>query len=141
MRRVLICGDRNWTNYDRILACVHKADKTEKIDVVIQGDCRGADRMGLGAAVSIGLTVENGGCLSYPANWTKFKKAAGPIRNQQMLDEGKPTEVWAFHNDIAHSSGTANMVKLSRKAGIPVYVITDTNWTFYPGCSDEPTLL
>jgi len=133
MRRVLICGDREWNNYARILACVRKANQTERIDVVIEGECRGADKMGRRAGEEIGLTVENGGILPFPAQWEKYKTGkgnpAGPIRNQQMLDEGKPTECWAFHNDITNSRGTADMVERARKAGILTYVISETKWT------------
>jgi hypothetical protein len=130
LRRVLICGDREWKNYVRLLACVRKAYATERIDVVIEGECRGADKMGRMAAEYVGLTVENGGVLPFPAHWNKYPRgAAGPIRNQQMLDEGKPTEVWAFHNDITTSTGTADMVRRSLKAGLTTYLITETGWT------------
>jgi hypothetical protein len=58
--------------------------------------------------------------LSFPADWARFGRAAGPIRNQRMLDEGKPTLVLAFHNNIVESKGTKDMVKRARKAGIRV---------------------
>lgn len=122
-RRVLICGDRRWTNYQRILACVQKAHKTQPIDVIIEGECRGADLMGRRAGEAFGITI-----LPYPALWDKYGKAAGPIRNQQMLDEGNPTECWAFHNDIRNSTGTADMYARASKAGLKIYVITETSW-------------
>lgn len=46
-------------------------------------------------------------------------KAAGPIRNQRMLDDGKPDRVLAFPG----GRGTANMVKLAKAAGVPVHEI------------------
>ena len=49
----------------------------------------------------------------------------GPIRNQQMLDEGKPTEGLAFHPDADVKSGTGDMVARLRKAGIPVQWFTE----------------
>jgi YspA, cpYpsA-related SLOG family len=128
MRRVLICGDRNWKSYARVLACVRKANATEKIDVIVEGECRGADKMGRRAGEEIGLTVENGGILPFPAEWDKYGLAAGPIRNQQQLDEGKPTECWAFHNHFESSVGTKDMVDRALKAGINTYVITEKSW-------------
>lgn len=122
-RKVLICGDRFWTNYARILACVQKAHKTSPIAIIIEGDCKGADKMAGQAAAACGIPF-----IAYPAQWDKYRKAAGPIRNQQMLDEGRPTEVWAFHNDIMHSTGTADMVARACKAYLKVWVITDTTW-------------
>jgi hypothetical protein len=41
---------------------------------------------------------------------------AGPIRKQQMLDEGKPDLVVAFPG----GRGTAHMVRIARAAGIEV---------------------
>ncbi len=51
-----------------------------------------------------------------PADWDKFGKGAGPIRNQQMIDEGKPDLVVAFPG----GTGTADMVKRAKKHGIEV---------------------
>lgn len=129
MRRVLICGAREWTNYQRILACVVKAHKTQPIDVLIEGECRGADKLGRKAGEAIGLSVEAGSILPFPAPWGKLGNAAGPVRNQQMLDEGQPAEVWAFHNDLDRSTGTKDMVSRSLRAGLTVYVISETGWT------------
>ena len=54
--------------------------------------------------------------LAFPANWQKPGKAAGPIRNRQMIEQGKPDIVIAFPG----GRGTANMVLQSMHAGIPV---------------------
>lgn len=54
-------------------------------------------------------------------------KAAGPRRNQQMLDEGKPEVAFAFHDYIENSRGTKDMVKRLESAGVPVYVIARRN--------------
>lgn len=51
----------------------------------------------------------------FKADWGKHGKAAGPIRNQQMLDEGKPDLVIAFEG----GKGTAGMLLLAKRAGIP----------------------
>lgn len=58
-------------------------------------------------------------CLNYPANWSKYKKKAGPIRNQQMLDEGKPDLVVAFSG----GTGTADMVHRAKVANVKVIEI------------------
>lgn len=129
MRRLLICGDRFWINYPRVLTCVRKAHGTEPIDVIIEGECRGADKMGRKAGEEIGLSVDAGTILPFPADWKGKGLAAGPIRNQQQLVEGKPTEVWAFHNRLTNSTGTRDMVNRALRAGLPVYNITDTTVT------------
>jgi hypothetical protein len=55
------------------------------------------------------------------ADWDKHGRAAGPIRNQQMLDEGKPDLVVAFL--LPQGSGTLDMIRRTEKAGIEVRVI------------------
>lgn len=120
--RLLVCGDRHWPWERRgpIYAYVEYWHRVGGgVDVLIEGECPngGADFIGRRAAEDLGIPV-----LPFPANWKRFGGAAGPIRNQQMLDEGKPTRVGAFHDDLAHSKGTRDMVVRARRAGIPVDV-------------------
>ena len=49
-------------------------------------------------------------------------KAAGPIRNREMLRDGGPEMVAAFHTDLSQSKGTLDMVRIARSAGVPVKV-------------------
>jgi beta-phosphoglucomutase-like phosphatase (HAD superfamily) len=57
------------------------------------------------------------------ALWSTRRKGAGPQRNAAMLAL-EPDEVIAFHEDIAASRGTADMVRRARKAGIKVRVVS-----------------
>lgn len=113
--RLLICGDRAWTD----AALIGKWLDDLKPAVVIEGECRGADIVARSAAEARNITVE-----PYPAPWRQHGKAAGPIRNAQMLREGKPDRVLAFHDDIDNSSGTADMVAQAIKAGKLVTIIS-----------------
>ena len=83
--RVLICGDRNWTDYRAIEEYVESLPPNS---VVIEGECRGADVMARTAALKYGHRV-----LRFPAEWGRYGKAAGPIRTKQMLVEGRPERV------------------------------------------------
>lgn len=56
----------------------------------------------------------------YPAKWAKFHKAAGPIRNQEMVDT-QPDLVVAFL--LPGSKGTADAIKRAQKAGIEVRIV------------------
>jgi len=86
--------------------------------VVIHGGAKGADTLAARSADNQGVTAE-----AYPADWGTHGKAAGPIRNQQMIDDAKPDVCWAFvDKPLAESRGTADMVRRARKAGIPTYV-------------------
>lgn len=115
-KRLLICGDRNWIDKDKIRQCIDVVDP----DVIIEGDARGADRIAGEIALDMGYVLGDS-LLVFPADWDKYHKAAGPIRNQQMLDEGQPTMVYAFHNNIHDSKGTKDMIKRSLKAKIPTF--------------------
>lgn len=116
--RVLVCGDRNWTDATVIRETLARVVAQARGPVtVVHGMARGADSLGAAAAAGLGLNVEG-----YPANWNKYGRAAGPIRNKKMLDSGLD-RVLAFHHDLDQSKGTANMVKIATKAGVPVEVI------------------
>lgn len=91
---------------------------------VVHGAARGADRMAGEWARS---RREEGVIeLPFPADWRRYGRAAGVLRNQRMLDEGKPDLVLAFHDDIDHSRGTKDMVRRARGAQIEVRVFTST---------------
>jgi hypothetical protein len=67
---------------------------------------------------------------SYPADWATHKRAAGPIRNQQMLDTGIDLCI-GFHPDITKSKGTKDMLTRASKAGIPTYWNNGTEEVLY----------
>lgn len=109
--RILICGGREWKDYRGI----HTAIEVWKPYIIISGAARGADTIAEELAYSLDIDAE-----IYPAQWNTFGRAAGPIRNSQMLLEGKPDLVLAFHDDLENSKGTKNMVNQAKKAGLPV---------------------
>lgn len=115
--RILICGDRNWTDGGLIYQLLADVDAA----CVIEGKCRGADQLACKAAEALNIPVQ-----SFPADWGRYGGAAGPIRNQQMLDEGKPNIVWAFHDDLTRSAGTKNMIQLATKARVLIKHIAHT---------------
>lgn len=112
--RVLVCGSRDWTDYEAIRREIMTLPAS--LNLVIHGNAVGADRAAGRAASLSGIEV-----ASYPADWKKYGRAAGPIRNQQMLDEGRPDLVLAFWKN--KSRGTEDMIRRARKAGIEVKVI------------------
>ena len=113
--RLLVCGDRNWQDYTLVLQEVTALHP----DIVIEGEVRGADTMGRTAAYTIGAEV-----IAFPAQWNKYGRAAGPIRNQLMLTEGKPDMILAFHYSITSSRGTADMIRRAKLAGVPTKLVS-----------------
>lgn len=112
--KVLVCGSRDWSDYDSVLDAMGRLVEERGRFTVMHGAARGADRLSGRAAAELGLEV-----LEYPADWDRFGRRAGYVRNQQMLDQ-RPDLVVAFHRD--GSRGTAHMIELARKAGIEVEV-------------------
>lgn len=119
--RVLVCGDRAWEDYQTVIHKLSEIQQTKGIECVIEGEAEGADKMGAQAARQLGIPV-----IPFPANWKKYGANAGPIRNLDMLSQGKPTLILAFHNFIQNSRGTKHMVNAARMAGIPTEIVQDS---------------
>lgn len=110
--RLLVCGGRTFDDRERLLTAMNAAvcGRIAEI-VVIHGGARGADSLAGAIAREVGVKV-----LVFPADWERNGNRAGPIRNQQMLDEGKPDVVLAMPG----GAGTADMVRRSKAAGVTV---------------------
>lgn len=107
--KVLVCGGRDWADTDYVYQTLSRIWRDTGFDVLIEGDARGVDRMA--GYWARRMRIEN---RKFPADWKAHGKAAGPIRNAQMLAEGKPDLVIAFPG----GAGTADMVRRARAAGI-----------------------
>lgn len=136
--RILVCGSRDWhdqnmvwtvldglwTNYETGYLVAHMDTFT-----LIEGGARGADSHAADWARNApthshnekpeGPRFEH---LQVPANWDQLGTRAGPLRNVQMLEEGDPTLVVAFTDDLTQSRGTRHMVDLAQRAKVPVWV-------------------
>lgn len=110
--KVLICGSRTWNNINAVRRYVRTLNPTH--DTIIHGGARGADSCAHVAAVEHGIEVR-----AIPADWKRYGRGAGHIRNETMLDE-KPDLVVYFHADLTSSKGTKHMVKIAREAGVKV---------------------
>lgn len=144
MTKILICGDRNWGRYpdpdpeltdDEFLALMGSAMaqrvrlmnwldrfvETHQLTsvTVIEGEAPGADTLARLWGEDRGYRV-----CKFPAQWGRFGRAAGPLRNTQMLDEAKPEHAIAFHDNLAESRGTGNMVRQLLGRGHSVWVVT-----------------
>jgi hypothetical protein len=113
MMRVLVCGGRNYSNFEEMASFLsglffeYKDPQWE----LIHGGAAGADSLAGAWATSVGIPVKE-----FRADWKKYGKSAGPRRNEKMLSEGKPDLVIAFPG----GKGTADMVARARKAKVMV---------------------
>jgi hypothetical protein len=107
--KILIAGGRDFA--DKQFLEQYMSKYLEDATLVISGTAKGADRLGEKWAQANDIPVDR-----YPAQWSRYGGAAGPIRNQEMLDKGKPDLVVVFKG----GTGSAHMAKIARKAGVKV---------------------
>lgn len=118
MFKLIVAGSRSFDNYgrmekdlDRLLAV--KVSEGEAI-MIITGACpRGADALAARYAAARGFELRE-----FPANWDRWKKLAGPIRNRHMAEFG--------HALVAYwdgsSRGTADMIRQAEICGLRIVV-------------------
>jgi len=112
--RLIIAGSRGLSISDEEIS---DAVFTMGIHVteVVSGLAPGPDSDGKRWAERWGIPV-----TEFPANWKKYGKAAGPLRNKQMADYGD--YLLAFWD--GESRGTADMIQRMNLLGKPGYVVT-----------------
>ena len=120
--RVIVTGSRDLTPdaYDTIKATLQRelADLDPAKVTIVHGAAKGADRLAAQAARELGMRTEG-----HRADWDTHGKAAGPLRNRQMLDSGAQRVIAFVDKPLDQSRGTADMVDRARNAAIPATVI------------------
>lgn len=112
--KVLVCGSRKWQDWKLIHHRLRQIPGTNV--TLIHGAARGADTIAAKYGQMRGWNVE-----PHPADWDRYGKRAGIIRNRAMLDR-KPRLVLAFQRD--GSVGTQDAIDEAKRRGIPVEVVT-----------------
>lgn len=115
MTRVLVCGGRDFNDPSFIFRHLVGQHARRSITAVIEGGAPGVDKFARMWAEGQGIEV-----VTWRADWKTHGKAAGPIRNAEMLRFGKPDLVIAFPG----GKGTANMVAQARAAGVKVIEVS-----------------
>ena len=111
---VIIAGSRGFSDYDLLKEKCDNLFSRRKPTVILCGEAKGADSLGKRYAKEHGIPVQ-----SFPAQWDRYGKAAGMIRNNQML--AFADALVAFWDGKSH--GTENMLDIAANKGIPVRVI------------------
>ena len=120
--RVIIAGTRTFSDYELLERHVrHMLSRKSREEVeIVSGGAAGADRLGERFA------RENGYKLRvFPADWERYGRRAGILRNQQMVDYADA--LIAFHD--GQSRGTAHVIAAAREAGLLVSVkVYSASW-------------
>ena len=114
---LLIAGGRDFSNYD-LLARRCAAYIAENCGVrkptILSGCASGADSLGEQFAMEYQLQ-----CRFFPAQWKKYGRAAGPMRNRQMAQAADGAVVFWD----GKSKGTRSMIGYLRQMGVPFEVV------------------
>ena len=120
MYKLIVAGSRNYNDYsefkkliDDNIRRILKVNNASDIEFV-SGGCRGVDKMGEKYAEENGMNVK-----VFEADWKKYGKSAGPIRNSEMADYGDA--LIAFFN--GESKGTLDMINKAKKKKMPITII------------------
>jgi CubicO group peptidase (beta-lactamase class C family) len=115
--RVIVYGGRKYVNRMKLFETLDAFQHEKGPLYIIHGNAKGADTLAGDWAI-----LRKRPSQAFPAEWSRYGNRAGPIRNEQMLKEGKPQYVIAFPG----GRGTGHMIRIAREAGIPVIVIRRT---------------
>lgn len=121
---ILVCGGRDYgktlLEQDDFFTVLHRIDMERgPIVRVVTGGARGADS--LAEYWAKGKNIDT---ATYPAEWGKYGKKAGPIRNRDMLKNEDIQLVVAFPG----GDGTADMVHAALTKGIEVMRINEKKY-------------
>jgi len=105
--RVIIAGTRTFQDYDLLCRKCDFFFANKRPTAIVCGEARGADSLGKKYAKEHNLQVD-----SFPADWNKYGKRAGYIRNREMAE---------------HARGTQHMINLAKEYGLPYRVVLITS--------------
>ena len=106
--RVIVCGGRDFAEREKLFRALDGIG----ITTLIEGGCpTGADKLAKTWAKRKRIPVE-----TFEPEWDLYGKAAGPRRNQRMIEEGKPDLVIGFRG----GAGTRDCCERAASFGVPV---------------------
>lgn len=112
--RVVVAGGREFTPTQPQEAYVLSLLRENQATEIVSGGCRGADAMGVRLAGVLGIPVK-----TFLADWNKYGKSAGPLRNREM----------AVYADLAiilpGGRGTHSMLMEASRAGKRIITVGD----------------
>lgn len=129
MKVRIVCGARDWDNVDYIYDTMSEMFLPKR-DILIHGGAPGADSIAEMVAFAIGMSERQ--VYRVPAEWEKYGRPAGPIRNGAMLKllleltqgNRNKCEVVAYHPFLDNSKGTRDMVGQAKRKKVDVILLS-----------------
>lgn len=117
--KTIIAGPRDFFWYGTLLRAIAEVPWT--ITEVIYGGANGVDSMAKRWAAENGIPFK-----LFAADWVKYGKAAGPIRNKVMAQNGECLLALQYDEDIVKAGkrgqGTKNMIETASAAGLRMHI-------------------
>ena len=104
--KLAIVGSRTFNDYELFCKEIDKLQIFYQIDTIISGGAIGADSLAKFYANEHNISL-----IEYRADWKKYGKSAGMIRNQTIINESD--FVIAFWDGV--SRGTKNSIRKAKK--------------------------
>lgn len=115
--KVIIAGSRSFADYEKLKSVCDSIlpnQYSEPRISILSGTSSGSDSLGERYANERGYALNR-----YPADWKQYGKAAGPIRNRQMVEDADAAIVFWD----GKSKGTKNLIEQANKRGLIVKII------------------
>lgn len=109
--KIIVCGGRDYADKEHVWRVLSDLDDVEGITSIAHGGATGAD-----SEAALWAKYNRKPAQAFRARWKEEGKAAGPLRNQRMLDQFQPDAVVAFPG----GRGTADMVRRAIENGVRV---------------------
>lgn len=111
--RIIVAGSRNITNYSTVVQAIQESGWLSKRTEIVSGMAQGVESLAARFALKNGYAL-----YQFPADWNKYGKSAGMIRNQEMAEFADALiAIWD-----GRSRGTKGMIEIARKRGLKVFV-------------------
>ena len=120
--KLAVVGSQTFSSYDTLSIVLDEIRKLYEITVIVSGGAKGADSLAEIYAADNNITTD-----IYPAEWDKYGKGAGFIRNKTIWDN---SDLGVAFWD-GKSKGTAHSFKLSEKQSKILYVFDFVKPHFY----------
>ena len=111
-KKVIIAGCRTYRNYEQLKAALNQV-LTNGVEEIVSGGAKGTDQLGERYAREHQIPLKR-----FPANWQKYDKLAGPIRNREMASYADAAIIFWD----GKSKGTRDMIRAARAAGLSIRV-------------------
>ena len=111
MSKLIIAGSRTFNDYDLLKTNLNTLNS---ITEIVSGTAKGADLLGERFAVENNIPIKK-----FPANWSKFGKSAGFLRNKEMAEYADTLIVFWD----GKSKGTKHMIDLGYTNKLHITVV------------------